>query len=157
MMRAAEYDFRKAIRHRILGVPGYVQFTSPIRRYMDLLAHYQVKAYLRGDNPPFSVGQLEGIAAIVNMQHKVARKLFSSSLRYWVLEYLRRQPKGQKFRALILRFIKDRIAALMLVEVGLQATAWVLVGSQVGDEIQVVIEHVHPRDDDLSLKQVAVD
>ncbi|KAK9668695.1 hypothetical protein RND81_13G079000 [Saponaria officinalis] len=157
MMRAAEYDFRKAIRHGILGVPGYVQFTSPIRRYMDLLAHYQVKAYLRGDNPPFSAGQLEGIAAIVNMQHKVARKLFSSSLRYWVLEYLRRQPKGHKFRALILRFIKDRIAALMLVEVGLQATAWVLVGSQVGDEIQVVIEHAHPRDDDLSLKQVAVD
>ncbi|KAL9242492.1 hypothetical protein vseg_016484 [Gypsophila vaccaria] len=157
LMRAAEYDFRKPIRHGILGVPGYVQFTSPIRRYMDLLAHYQVKAYLRGEALPFSAGQLEGIAAIVNMQHKVARKLFNSSLRYWVLEYLRRQPKGKRFRALILRFIKDRIAALLLVEVGHQASAWVLVGSQVGDEIQVVIEHAHPRDDALSLKQVAVD
>ncbi|XP_074264228.1 ribonuclease II, chloroplastic/mitochondrial isoform X2 [Silene latifolia] len=155
LMRGAEYDFRKPIRHGVLGVPGYVQFTSPIRRYMDLLAHYQVKAYVRGDTPPFSAGQLEGIAAIVNMQHRVARKLFSSSLRYWVLEYLRRQPKGKRFRALILKFIKDRIAALMLVEVGLQASAWVLVGSQVGDEIQVLVEHAHPRDDALSLKHVA--
>lgn len=42
IMRAAEYDFRKPIHHAGLGVPGYVQFTSPIRRYMDLLAHYQV-------------------------------------------------------------------------------------------------------------------
>lgn len=42
LMRAAEIDFRKPIRHGILGLPGYVQFTSPIRRYMDLLAHYQV-------------------------------------------------------------------------------------------------------------------
>ncbi|KAG6643190.1 hypothetical protein CIPAW_09G193400 [Carya illinoinensis] len=42
VMRAAEIDFRKPIRHGILGLPGYVQFTSPIRRYMDLLAHYQV-------------------------------------------------------------------------------------------------------------------
>ncbi|KNA06496.1 hypothetical protein SOVF_180210 [Spinacia oleracea] len=154
-MRAAEYDFRKPIRHGVLGVPGYVQFTSPIRRYMDLLAHYQVKSFIRGDAPPFSAGQLEGIAAIVNMQHRVARKLFSSSLRYWVLEYLRRQPKERKYRALILRFIKDRIAALILVEVGLQASAWVLVGSQVGDEIEVQVEEAQPRDDILSLKQVA--
>ncbi|XP_057460955.1 ribonuclease II, chloroplastic/mitochondrial isoform X3 [Actinidia eriantha] len=42
IMRAAEMDFRKPIRHGTLGIPGYVQFTSPIRRYLDLLAHYQV-------------------------------------------------------------------------------------------------------------------
>ena len=42
IMRAAEMDFRKPIHHGVLGLPGYVQFTSPIRRYMDLLAHYQV-------------------------------------------------------------------------------------------------------------------
>lgn len=45
IMRAAEFDFRKPVRHGILGVPGYVQFTSPIRRYMDLLAHYQVSFF----------------------------------------------------------------------------------------------------------------
>lgn len=42
VMRAAEIDFRNPTRHGVLGVPGYVQFTSPIRRYLDLLAHYQV-------------------------------------------------------------------------------------------------------------------
>lgn len=42
ILHAAEIDYRKPIRHGVLGIPGYVQFTSPIRRYMDLLSHYQV-------------------------------------------------------------------------------------------------------------------
>ena len=29
--------------HASLGLPAYVQFTSPIRRYTDLLAHWQLK------------------------------------------------------------------------------------------------------------------
>lgn len=42
VMRAAEMDFRGPLPHDTLGVNGYVQFTSPIRRYVDLLAHFQV-------------------------------------------------------------------------------------------------------------------
>ncbi|KAJ4971957.1 hypothetical protein NE237_005056 [Protea cynaroides] len=154
IMRAAELDFRSPIRHGVLGIPGYVQFTSPIRRYMDLLAHYQVKAFLRGDALPFSAGQLEGIASLVNMHVRVAKRLFNSGLRYWLLEFLRRQPKEKKFRALILRFIKDRMAAVLLMEVGIQASAWISVGIQIGDEIDVKVEEAHPRDDVLSLKEV---
>lgn len=33
---------REPTPHAALGVSAYVQFTSPIRRYTDLLAHYQV-------------------------------------------------------------------------------------------------------------------
>lgn len=154
IMRAAEMDYRKPIRHGIMGLPGYVQFTSPIRRYMDLLAHYQVKAFIRGESPPFSAGQLEQMSSNVNMQAKVAKKLFNSSLRYWILEYLRRQPKEKRFRALILKFVKDRIAALLLTEVGFQASAWVSVGSQIGDEVVVRVEEADPRDDSLSLKEI---
>ncbi|KAL1195674.1 Ribonuclease II, chloroplastic/mitochondrial [Cardamine amara subsp. amara] len=155
VMRAAEMNFRCPVRHGVLGIPGYVQFTSPIRRYMDLTAHYQIKAFLRGgDNFPFSAGELEGIAASVNIQSRAVRKLSNSSLRYWVIEFLRRQPKGKKYTALILRFVKDRIASLLLVEVGFQATVWVSEGRQVGDEIEVRVEEAHPRDDLILLKEV---
>ncbi|CAK9175226.1 unnamed protein product [Ilex paraguariensis] len=154
IMRAAEMDFRKPIRHGVLGLPGYVQFTSPIRRYMDLLAHYQVKSFLRGDSHPFSAGQLEGMSSVINMNARLVKRLYSSSLRYWIIEYLRRQPKEKKFRALILRFIKDRTAALLLLEVGVQASAWVSVGIQIGDEVEVRVEEAHPRDDVLSLKEI---
>ncbi|XP_052724363.1 ribonuclease II, chloroplastic/mitochondrial isoform X2 [Vigna angularis] len=154
VMRAAEIDFRKPARHGVLGIPGYVQFTSPIRRYLDLLAHYQVKAFLRGELPPFTAGKLEGIAAVINENVRTVRKLCNSSLRYWILEYLRRQPKEKSYRALVLRFLKDRIAALLLVEIGFQASAWVPVGSQIGDEVLVKVEEAHPRDDILFLKEV---
>ncbi|OMO91573.1 Ribonuclease II/R [Corchorus olitorius] len=153
-MRAAKIDFRKPIRHASLGLSGYVQFTSPIRRYLDLLAHYQVKAFLRGESPPFSAGQLEQMASGVNMQVRVVRNLCSSSLQYWIIEFLRRQPKEKKFRALILRFIKYGVADLLLLEVGFQASASVSVGTKIGDEIEVKVEEAHPRDGFLKLKEV---
>ncbi|GER46359.1 ribonuclease II/R family protein [Striga asiatica] len=118
-------DYRNLIRHVILGLPGYVQFTSPTCRYVDLLALYQVKAFLRGDSLPFSAGQLEGIASLVNMCTRVIRRLSSTSICYWIIEYLRQQPKHKTFSALVLRFIKDRVAAILLMEVGLQASVWV--------------------------------
>lgn len=76
-----------------------------------------MKAFLRGDTPPFSVGQMEGIASVVNMNMRVVKRLSSISLRYWIIEYLRRQPKEKRFSALVLRFMKDRVAAILLLEV----------------------------------------
>ncbi|MCL7042783.1 hypothetical protein MKW94_010435, partial [Papaver nudicaule] len=113
-----------------------------------------IKAFLRGDSLPFSAGQLEGMASLINMHTKVARRLQNSSLRYWLIEYMRRQPKQKKFRALILKFIKDRIAGLLLVEVGMQASAVVSIGKQIGDEIEVRVEEAHPRDDVFSVVEV---
>ncbi len=43
--------------HFGLGSPGYLHFTSPIRRYADLVVHRIVKAYLRGDRDLETVGQ----------------------------------------------------------------------------------------------------
>lgn len=37
---------------------------------------------------------------------------------------------------------------------GLQTSAWVSVGKQIGDEVTVRVEAAHPRDDILSLKEV---
>jgi len=36
-------------RHQGLGLDTYTQVTSPLRRYTDLLAHLQIRAFLRGD------------------------------------------------------------------------------------------------------------
>lgn len=42
-------------------------------------------------------------------------------------------------------------------QVGFQASAWVSVGSQVGDEVFVMVEEADPRDDVLSLKEIVQD
>jgi len=58
---AGSYQIRRCMRPRILSVkPGrhqglgldtYTQVTSPLRRYTDLLAHIQIRAFLRGEKP----------------------------------------------------------------------------------------------------------
>lgn len=83
----------------------------------------QIKAFLRGESPPYSAGDLEGMTFIASMHVKVARRLHSNNLRYWLLEYLRRQPKGKKYKALILKFIKDRLATLLVIEVHKHASS----------------------------------
>ena len=36
-------------RHAGLGLDQYVQATSPLRRYLDLVVHQQLRAFLAGD------------------------------------------------------------------------------------------------------------
>ncbi|AQL00709.1 Exosome complex exonuclease RRP44 homolog A [Zea mays] len=115
-----------------------------------------LEAFLRGDSPPYSADDLEGMTFIASMHVKVARRLHSNSLRYWLLEFLRRQPKGRKYRALILKFVKDRMGALLLVEVGMQVTTTISRG-KVGDQVSVTVETAHPRDDILSVREVVED
>ena len=38
-------------------------------------------------------------------------------------------------------------------QVGIQGSAWVSLGVQVGDEVKVVVEEAHPRDDVLIFKE----
>ncbi len=45
--------------HYGLNVPCYVHFTSPIRRYADLVTHRQVRAALKGEPLPYTRDQIE--------------------------------------------------------------------------------------------------
>lgn len=150
----ADMSFMKPISHAALGVRGYVQFTSPIRRYSDLLAHYQVKAILRGEPPPFSSAYVEAVMAVVNLQSRQARKLQVSSTRYWAIEYLRRQPRGTQFQALVLRFVREGEPLVLIEKLGIQAQANLVRNTAVGSEITVIVEAAYPRNDFIILRQV---
>ncbi len=69
-LRAATVTARPA-PHAGLGLTGYVQFTSPLRRVTDLLAHMQVHAVLQGNPPPFSVLKLDQVLDAVMETHRV--------------------------------------------------------------------------------------
>jgi ribonuclease R len=57
----ATYDPDPA-HHRGLASSAYTHFTSPIRRYADLVVHRQIRAALAGDPPPHSVEELRAMA-----------------------------------------------------------------------------------------------
>lgn len=77
----------------------------------------QVKAFLRGDVPPYNSGSVEAKTALANVRSKEARRLQSSAVRYWTLAYFQRQPKGKIYEAVVLQFMKDRQASIFLVDV----------------------------------------
>lgn len=49
--------------HKAMGAQVYTHFTSPLRRYADLIVHRQVRAQLAGEALPYSAEDLEKLAA----------------------------------------------------------------------------------------------
>jgi len=90
--------------HEGLGLDAYVQATSPVRRYADLAVHYQIKAFLRGDDLPFNgegdaaaTGEEEGeegkedIVQLSRDGGSTARQVERAANDYWLREFLRRR------------------------------------------------------------------
>ena len=73
--------------HAGLGLAAYARATSPLRRYLDLVVHQQLRAYLRGDPLLDSQQILErvGAAESVTYNRRQAERL---TRRHWTLVYL---------------------------------------------------------------------
>ena len=90
-------------RHDILGVDSYVQISSPLRRYPDLLAHYQLIAWLRGQRPPFDRGQIDTALGGQRAAVRERRAAGQRGQRYFQLLDLAREGLGAKLRAQVIR------------------------------------------------------
>jgi len=143
------------MRHASLGLSTYTQVTSPIRRYTDLLAHFQIKAHLRGDPLPFTLAKMQelllGLGTVVGEAVQVERQ----TNRYWGLEYLRRQP-GEVWNALVLRWLREheKLALVLLEDLGLELPAKFGRTLQLGDRVNLKVVHVDPRQDVIHFQEI---
>lgn len=135
-------------RHASLGLDVYSQVTSPIRRYADLLAHFQIKAHLRGDPLPFSTVELQEILMSVTSTVKEASLVERQTNKYWALEYLRRN-QHEVWQALVLRWLKEdeNLGFILLEDLGMEL-AWRFPRPvKLGDRLDVQVSYADPRQD----------
>lgn len=141
----------KPRRHSGLGVEHYIQVTSPLRRYTDLVMHRQLKSFLKTGSCLYSDSDLAAIIAVTEHSAEIADMLERDRKNYWVLKYLEGLT-GKEAEAVVLRVFSDRMI-VQLVE-----TLWETdcpkprsLDVHPGDHIIVIIELVWPRESTVRL------
>ena len=94
---AGSYQIRRCMRPRSLsvkpavhwglGLDEYTQVTSPLRRYTDLLAHQQIRAFLKGEDP-LGEEELSARLAAAEAGASAAAKAERASRAHWIAVYL---------------------------------------------------------------------
>lgn len=76
---------------------GYTRATSPLRRFADMLLHWNVKAHLLGRPPPFSKADLERLMLRGREIETIVKYAQLRANRYWGLEWVRRREVLSRF------------------------------------------------------------
>ena len=142
-------------RHASLGLDTYTQVTSPIRRYTDLLAHFQIKAHLRGDSLPFSSDKMQEILYSVTNSAQEANSVERQTNRYWGLEYLRRNA-DQIWQVILLRWLRedDNLGLILLEDLGLELPHRFERTVSLGDRLTVQVSRADPHRDEIRFREM---
>eukprot|EP00210_Caulerpa_lentillifera_P006628 g6333.t1 len=131
--------------HHGLGLDSYVQITSPIRRYLDFLAHVQLKSFLRDETKtPLSANELEELVTTVNAQGRVRMNAAAEVENYWIAEYFRRNQERRSWDATFLLWNRQSQghASVLIDEIGLERRMRVDRPKQLGEKLQVAVAAV---------------
>ncbi len=146
-------------RHATLGLESYSQVTSPIRRYTDLMGHFQIKAHLRGDELPFSEAALtETIMVVANAAYE-AVLVERQTKKYWAIEYLRRQDerdRGQMWEVQMVRWLREHefLGLIIFEDLGLEFAMRFDRAVGLGERINVQVSFADPRQEMIRFKEV---
>jgi len=125
---AGMYALRRSLRpsrrsgspgpHAGLGLELYARATSPLRRYLDLVVHQQLRAHIRGEAPLEAQEVMERIGAAEAVVGGL-RRTERLSRRHWTLVYLAQRPDWQGEGVVVEK--RDRRATVLVPQLALEA------------------------------------
>jgi len=160
------------LSHNIIGVPGYVKVTSPLRRFSDMIAHWQIEAAIRHEAKigkkasglglvapgsrgilPFTQRQMQESIVTLSPRERIISSTKRMSVRHWSMLALHRAfyykeadlPEVFRFWARDTGTGIGRTANLVqgvLPEYGFPALMIDLSDAQAGDEWEVRLERI---------------
>jgi len=152
--------------HKIIGVPSYVKVTSPLRRFSDMIAHWQIEAAIRYEAQtgmkfdataasatsrsvlPFSQWQMRESIVTLSPRERIISMAKRDSVNFWSAQaFLRAFKYKQAALPDTFRFwaqsVKDGRGAFgRLPEYGIKAFITDDNDVQVGDEWDVVLDRI---------------
>ncbi len=139
--------------HAGLGLDVYVQVSSPLRRFADLVLLRQLDAQLRGVALPYEQQELLEVLGTVERTSMQNRALERDASSQWVLEFLRRERSACKMGATVVQKRAGRVFAELddFCERGLLAVKGTV---KVGQRLEVRIAEVRPEAGQLVLEPV---
>ena len=154
MLKRAELTTRPGL-HYGLGLDAYTQFTSPIRRFQDLVLHRQVKSWLQSGVGYYSEDALNYMIALSDRALNTASIIQRENFRYWLLKYFSQLPEPRLVAATVNNIKEEKIWLNLTdycYDVPLPAAEFA--ACKVGDSVVVSIEQAHARRNRLVLRRV---
>jgi exoribonuclease-2 len=136
--------------HFSLALDCYLQVTSPIRRYQDLVMERQIEAAIRGEPLPYSTDDIVRIAGAAEAAAGESNAVERETANYWLLRYLEGR-RGTPEEAIVLMEREGRFL-VELIETGVRGFVRPRSGRwKPGERVRVRVEGVNARRGDLSL------
>ena len=90
--------------HATLGTQAYIQCTSPIRRYLDLVLQRQISSVFQEIDPPYSEKKLTELLPHLDEPLSKAQLISRESKRFWLQKYLEKAyANGRKIGGTVVR------------------------------------------------------
>jgi exoribonuclease-2 len=139
--------------HSGLGLAGYTQVTSPIRRLGDLVLQQQLSAHVKGLKLPYDQQELLSVLTEAQEGEREARVVERQANRYYLLSYLAQSPPADGVDAIVI----SNFGSSCVVETTDLFLRGRLSGGKkfsYGEKIRVVVDRVDPEEDVLVFQAV---
>ncbi|CAM2009547.1 ribonuclease catalytic domain-containing protein [Acanthopleuribacter pedis] len=156
---AAMFGYRKKFKrtqikgvaepHSGLGLDSYARATSPLRRYLDLVVHQQLRAFLRGEpilNDQQMTERVGASEAVTGHLRQVERL----SNRHWLLLYLKRREAWRGLGVLVDQ--RDKRYTVLIPELALDSGITLQGDWPMNTEIPLSVAHINLADQSIGLR-----